>query len=271
VPSPVVHAMACCFDQLLKGQVALSTSLRAARTLACYDSDAKLATSAEACFQRSEALFCNTVAAIKQVVCQLEPPAAGPVGAKVVEKVEQAQAEYKELSVETDSLVAHIRRAAKGSFGPLAAQDADVAGFKRWTEATLSVDSLVSVISSSSSADSASGDESREEPTASGESDDGFVPAVGRCGVLRKVQQAVIAIDECCTALSRLSTQLQKQSLMKEHVQCLLQSGARSPALRHRFEQQLAKQASLSEAFVADCQQYCDGYREFVKAPSTEP
>lgn len=79
-------------------------------------------------------------------------------------------------------------------------------------------------------------------------------------------QEAGLAVRGCCAALVSICALLRKQLLMKESIQCLVDSCARSPALRRRCQQRLDEHAALWQALAASSQQYCDGHKAFAPA-----
>jgi len=85
--------------------------------------------------------------------------------------------------------------------------------------------------------------------------------------LLLALDKAGHAAHGCCSALASLCTLMRKQLLMRENVQCLLDSCARSPALRRRLQQRLDEHEALWEALAVSCRQYCNDHGEAAKAP----
>uniref|UniRef100_A0A7S1M2J8 Uncharacterized protein n=1 Tax=Alexandrium catenella TaxID=2925 RepID=A0A7S1M2J8_ALECA len=78
---------------------------------------------------------------------------------------------------------------------------------------------------------------------------------------LASAQEAGLAARGCCAALVSICALLRKQLLMKENIQCLLDSCARSPALRRRCQQRLDEHAAVWQALAASSHHYCDSHK----------
>jgi len=273
-------------QELFGHQHALAAALGATGGL-LREAGPDLAEAAESCCRRAEELFDETADVVlacatsaEQVVRPAHPEGglSSEGGAEgevlgLAASGQKTQSAYEELAKEVDSIVICLSLTEVEARTPLLealrSQGAGLAGSRTSSRGGLCarVASRGSQGSTAATEEEDAGSAGASQWESEGSASDCSSPGEAVGGAERRsaalvraferAQEAGLAAHGCSSALASLCALLRRQLLMRENARCLLESCARSPALRRRCQQRLDEHAALWEALASSCRRYC--------------